>query len=69
MSRHASGFSWTRPLRASATLALARADVCDKLLAQGMEPAPDTPAQYAAHIAAETVKWSKLIRETGMRAD
>ena len=39
------------------------------LLAQGAEPAPGTPAQFAAFINSESAKMKKLIEQTGMRAD
>jgi tripartite-type tricarboxylate transporter receptor subunit TctC len=39
------------------------------LLAQGAQPAPDSPAEFAAYIAAESAKMKRLIEITGMRAD
>ena len=39
------------------------------LLAQGAEPAPGTPAAFAAYIASESAKMKRLIELTGMRAD
>jgi len=41
----------------------------ERLAAQGLEPASDTPAQFGAHIAAEVAKWSKVIRQAGITAD
>ena len=41
----------------------------DALLAQGAEPAPGTPEEFAAFIKSETVKLKKLIKLTGMRAE
>ncbi|HEY7238726.1 MAG TPA: tripartite tricarboxylate transporter substrate binding protein [Burkholderiales bacterium] len=39
------------------------------LLAQGAEPAPDSPEQFAAFIQGESEKMKRLIELTGMRAD
>jgi len=37
-----------------------------KLLAPtGMEPAPDTPEQFAAYIKADYDKWGKVVRDSG----
>jgi tripartite-type tricarboxylate transporter receptor subunit TctC len=41
----------------------------DALLSQGAEPAPGTPAEFAAFIAAEAVRLKQLIAATGMRAE
>jgi tripartite-type tricarboxylate transporter receptor subunit TctC len=38
-------------------------DVEQRLAELGAEPTPDTPAEFAAFIAAETTKWSKLARD------
>jgi tripartite-type tricarboxylate transporter receptor subunit TctC len=39
------------------------------LLAQGAEPAPSTPEEFAAFIQDESEKMKRLIEVTGMRAD
>jgi tripartite-type tricarboxylate transporter receptor subunit TctC len=39
------------------------------LLAQGAEPAPSTPGEFAAFIKSETVKWKKVIEVSGTRVD
>ena len=45
---------------------LVRTDEVKKLLAPtGMEPDPDTPAQFGAHIKADYDKWGKVVRESG----
>jgi tripartite-type tricarboxylate transporter receptor subunit TctC len=44
-------------------------DVQQRLLTEGARFTPMTPAQFAGFVAAETVKWGKLIRETGIHAD
>jgi tripartite-type tricarboxylate transporter receptor subunit TctC len=47
---------------------LALPDVRKKFGELGMEPVGNTPAEFTAAIAAETPKWTKLIKETGIRA-
>ena len=45
---------------------LVRADEVKKLIAPtGMEPDPDTPAQFAAYLKADYDKWGKVVRDTG----
>ena len=39
------------------------------LLAQGAEPAPGTPEEFAAFIAGESAKMKNLVERTGLRAD
>ena len=39
------------------------------LRAQGAEPAPGTPAQFAAYIKIETAKLKKVIEISGIRAE
>ena len=48
---------------------LATADVREKLQAQGIEPVGSTPAQLAAHLKSELVKWEKVVRLSGARVD
>ena len=49
--------------------ALKRAEVRDRILAAGAEPAPGTPAEFGALIRAETDKWAQVVKATGVRAD
>jgi tripartite-type tricarboxylate transporter receptor subunit TctC len=45
---------------------LVRTEEVKKLLAPtGMEPDPDTPAQFAAYLKADYDKWGKVVRESG----
>ena len=44
-------------------------DVRERLAAQGAETAPTTPDEFAAFIKEEMVKWAKVIKATGARAD
>ena len=39
------------------------------LLGQGAEPAPGTPAEFAAFIKSETAKWKKVIEASGAKVD
>ena len=48
---------------------LAQPDVRQKLQAQGGDPVGNSPAQFAAYIAAELAKWSKVIKAAGLKAD
>jgi len=44
-------------------------DVVDRLSAQGAEPVGSTPEEFAAYIKSETVKWAKVVRESGAKAE
>ncbi len=43
------------------------ADIKDKLAAAGFEPVGDSPEKFAALIRSEMVKWSKLMKEIGVK--
>jgi tripartite-type tricarboxylate transporter receptor subunit TctC len=47
---------------------LALPDVRQRLVSLGYAPAGTSPAESAAHIRAELVKWSAVIRDAGIRA-
>ena len=49
--------------------ALGEPEVREKLTAQGIEPSANSPAEFAAIIGTETVRWAKVIKETGARAE
>jgi tripartite-type tricarboxylate transporter receptor subunit TctC len=44
-------------------------DVVERLSAQGAEPVGSTPEEFAAYIRSETVKWAKVVRESGAKAE
>lgn len=44
-------------------------DVKQRLEGLGMEAASAGPEQFAAHIRSEIQRWSKLVRDTGIKAD
>lgn len=48
---------------------LKRAEVRDRIVAAGAEPAPSTPAELGALIRAEAVKWAEVVRVSGARPD
>ena len=58
-------------LRISAETArvLALPDVKEKLTTLGLDPSPGTPEALAALIQVETVKWAKVVKESGAKPD
>jgi tripartite-type tricarboxylate transporter receptor subunit TctC len=56
-------------LNAEMKRVFALADVQDKLKALGLEPWLSTPDELARFQAAEIVKWAKVVKESGARAD
>ena len=49
--------------------ALKLPDVREKLLAQGLEPTPTTPEEFAVYLKNEIVKWSKIARDSGAKVE
>ena len=44
-------------------------DLRDKLAAEAVEPMPMNPAAFAAYIAADIARWTKLARERRIELD
>lgn len=44
-------------------------DVREKLLAAAFEPIADTPAEFSRYLAAERVKWGKVVKDAGIKPD
>ncbi len=43
--------------------------VRERLMAQGADPVGNTPEQFAALIRSETVKWAKVVKDSGAKVD
>ena len=48
---------------------LASPEAKEKLASQGAIPAGQSPEDFARHIAAETAKWQKVVKESGAKVD
>jgi len=56
-------------LNADIVATLKRAEVRDRIVAAGAEPAPSTPAELGALMRAEALKWAEVVRLSGAHAD
>ena len=56
-------------LNVALNAALAEEDVRARILADGAEPLPTTPAEYAADIDREETKWSAIVKLSGARVE
>lgn len=48
---------------------LQQPDVLARMASDGAEPVGSTPKEFATHIRAETERWTKVIRQTGIKGD
>jgi tripartite-type tricarboxylate transporter receptor subunit TctC len=56
-------------LHKEVVLAVQHPDVMKRFAADGADAVDSTPREFAAHIKAEHEKWSKVIKETGIKGD
>ena len=56
-------------LNAEVAKILAMPDVRERFMAQGVEPLGSTPEQFGEHIRAQMAKWSKVVRDAGVKAE
>ena len=55
---------WNREI----TRAVTTAEVRERMLTVGAEPTPSSPAEFGAFLKKETERWSKLLKEAGVKA-
>ena len=56
-------------LHAEIALALSSPDIGARLAAEGSEPGGITPDEFAAYSRREIVKWAKVVKASGAKAD
>ena len=56
-------------INADLNAVLAQNDVRDRLLAQGVEPRGGTSGEFATFLRAEIPKWTKVVRDSGAKAE
>lgn len=56
-------------VNAEVRAALASPDLQHHLIAQGLEPSPATPEEFAALLHADYAKWGKLIKQANIKLD
>jgi tripartite-type tricarboxylate transporter receptor subunit TctC len=56
-------------LNAEVGKVLAAPDVRERLLAQGAEPMPGTPAAFASFMQEEMAKWAPVVKQAGVKLD
>ena len=56
-------------INAETARVLAMPDVRDKLTQLGLDVAPGSPEALASHIQTETVKWARVVKESGAKLD
>ncbi len=48
---------------------LKTADMQKRMASDGSDPVGNTPAEFAAHVKAESARWSEVIRKSNIKAD
>jgi tripartite-type tricarboxylate transporter receptor subunit TctC len=56
-------------LNKAATTALLTPDIKELLFKQGLDVAPESPEAFGAYIKSETVKWAKVVKASGLKAE
>ena len=56
-------------LHAELVKAVNSPDIRERFIRDGIEPVGSTPEQFADHIRRERIKWAKVVRDSGARAD
>jgi tripartite-type tricarboxylate transporter receptor subunit TctC len=51
------------------TAALKAPEVVEGLKSRGIDSAPNSPAEFAAFIRAESVKWRPVVLQSGIKPD
>ncbi len=65
----ATASSTVERLNRAINAALAQHDLLDRLNGLGAEVAPGTPQDFATYIAREIPKWTKVVKDSGAKAD
>jgi tripartite-type tricarboxylate transporter receptor subunit TctC len=56
-------------LNTEAMKALQTREVQESLIRQGMDPMGSTPAEFDAYLRSEIAKWTRVVKEAGIKAD
>lgn len=48
---------------------LQQPDMVSRMASEGSEPIGNTPSAFGAHIRAETAKWTKVVKQAGIKGD